>query len=265
MALSAGLASLGDAELERLREALRVGRLHPALSAAELRARGLPEAAGALLAELGARGWSVEVLGELVELALAERSRAKSRRTEVVCTRPRVGAVEVLDTSVAVRRLFLRAEREVLIAGFRVTEREQLEPLRRRAGKELDLRLFVDIDPAMSATGARQAPVSPERAPGRWCSQFLAEVWPEDMDPPRVWYAPSTLAPDARGEWSSMHVKSVVIDRREWFVSSANFTRRGHGRNIELGALITDPERAAEVVSVFEQWIGAGVFQELEA
>jgi phosphatidylserine/phosphatidylglycerophosphate/cardiolipin synthase-like enzyme len=52
-----------------------------------------------------------------------------------------------------------------------------------------------------------------------------------------------------------------VVDRRLWFVTSANFTKRGHTRNMEMGALIEDPERASEVVAVFEEWAGAGVFR----
>ena len=57
-----------------------------------------------------------------------------------------------------------------------------------------------------------------------------------------------------------MHAKSVVVDRRFWFVTSANFTRRGHERNVEVGALIEDPALAVEAVRVFESWAGAGVF-----
>lgn len=245
--LSEQVAAMDDGELERLAEALRVGRLRPGLAPDVLDALGMPPRWAALA---GA--------GELVALAQLERARARGRRVELVCTRPRAGGGALLDTAVAVRRLFSQAEREVLIAGFRITEREQLVALERRAGRELDVRLFVDIDPAVSATGARQAPSAD--APARWWRQFQAEVWPETLPPPRAWFAPQTLGPDTDGAWSSMHAKCVVVDRRVWFLSSANFTRRAQTRNLELGAWIEDPARANEVVELFEQWVGAGVF-----
>ena len=262
MALSAWLAGLPDTELDLLGEAPDARRIHDNASPTLLRSYGLPEAWAAPLGILQERGWPVAVLGELVTVARQERTRARLRRLDVVCTRPHKGQVDVLDTSVAVRRLFRQAEREVLVAGFRINDREMLEPLRRNTGSVLDVRLFVDIDPAFSATGAKQPrPPSLEGWPATWWTQFLEGVWPQYLDPPRAWYAPSTLGPSATGEWRSMHVKSVVVDRRLWFVTSANFTNRGHTRNIEMGALIEDEERAAEVVAVFEEWVGAGVFR----
>jgi phosphatidylserine/phosphatidylglycerophosphate/cardiolipin synthase-like enzyme len=262
VALSAWLAGLSDAELDLLGEALDARRIRENASSALLRSYGLPEAWAIPLGILQTRGWPVAVLGELVAVARQERARARLRRLDVVCTRPHKVQVDVLDTSVAVRRLFRQAEREVVVAGFRVNDREMLEPLRRNAGSPLDVRLFVDIDPAYSAAGAKQAmPSSLETWPSTWWTQFLEGVWPQYLDPPRAWYAPATLGPSAAGEWQSMHIKSIVVDRRLWFVTSANFTKRGHTRNMEMGALIEDPERASEVVAVFEEWAGAGVFR----
>lgn len=262
MALSAWLAGVPDAELDLLADALEVRRLRENASPSLLRSYGLPESWAAPLAALQEYGWPISVLAELVAVARQERARARLRRLDVVCTRPHRGQVDVLDTSVAVRRLFRQAEREVLVAGFRINDREMLEPLRRSAGAQLDVRLFVDIDPAYTATGAQQASKpDPEAWPSIWWTQFLDGVWPQYLDPPRAWFAPATLGPGPTGEWQSMHVKSVVVDRRLWFVTSANFTRRGHTRNIEMGALIEDEARAAEVVAVFEEWVGAGVFR----
>lgn len=265
MALSDWLFALTDAELDRLAEAFGAGRLMAETSATLLRSYGLPEGWAEPLAAAKARYGSLDALGEMVSLARQERSRTRSRAVELVCTRPHGGLVDILDTSVAVRRLFRQARQEVLVAGFRIHDREMLEPLRRSAAHPLNVRLFVDIDPALSASGARQqVPSNLDGWPAIWWSQFLEGVWPLYLDPPRAWYAPSTLGPSATGEWRSMHVKSVVVDRRYWFVTSANFTSRGHTRNIELGALIDDPDRASEVVAAFEQWVGAGVFRRIQ-
>ena len=44
-----------------------------------------------------------------------------------------------VDTAVVMRRLFRQAKREVLIAGFRVTDRALLENLRRPEARKLDV------------------------------------------------------------------------------------------------------------------------------
>jgi phosphatidylserine/phosphatidylglycerophosphate/cardiolipin synthase-like enzyme len=51
-----------------------------------------------------------------------------------------------------------------------------------------------------------------------------------------------------------MHAKSVVVDRRWWFVTSANFTRRGHERNIGVGTLIEDPALFSALDAVGADW-----------
>ncbi len=255
------VSGLSDDELALLGEALGTRRLTLKASRSLLRSYGWPEIWSDQLSRIQAQGGTLTTLEACVGVARRERQRARQRRVELVCTRPPGVHVDVLDTAVAVRRLFSQAQREVLVAGFRINDREMLEPLRRPLAKALDVRLFVDIDPAHTADGARQRNrVDLSTWPGVWAEQFMERVWPTYVDPPRCWYAPSTLGPDAAGVWRSMHAKSVIVDRRFWFVTSANFTRRGHERNIEVGALIEDPERATEVVEVFEEWVGAGVF-----
>ena len=262
MALSEALLRLPDAELDRLDDALRSRRLSLDSSPALLRSYGWPAAWAELLQFAGTAGYTVAQLAELTGGLRAARQAAARRRVDLVATRPRAGEVNLLDTSVAVRRLFANAQREVLIAGFRVNDRDMLEPLRRPAGRTLDVRLFADLNPEFDAAGRRQArPADLAAWPTVWWDQLLESVWPRHMDPPRAWYAPTTLGPSTEGEWCSMHVKSVVVDRRTLFVTSANFTKRGHERNIELGVLIEDPERAEECVAVFEEWVGAGVFR----
>lgn len=264
MDLSAWVVGLSDDELSLLADALDTGRLRLDASPALLRSYGWPEAWVGPLGQAAAAGTTLATLGACVAVAQRERERARQRRVDLVCTRPPGSRVEVLDTAVAVRRLFSQAQREVLVAGFRVNDREMLEPLRRTASRPIDVRLFVDIDPAFTADGGKQAPPGDlELWPRTWWAQFMERVWPAYMAPPRAWYAPSTLGPDTSGQWRSMHAKSVVVDRRCWFVTSANFTRRGHERNIEVGALIEDAGRAEEVIGVFEAWAGAGVFVEV--
>lgn len=261
MGLTDFLGALGDQDLRHLGDLLRGGRVAPGASAAVLRSYDAPGEWSVPLQDLAAAGWTRALLAEAVAALVADRGQRASRRTTVVCTRPALPELELIDTSVTVRRLLQQARREVWLAGFRITEREMLEPLRRPAGRELDVRVFVDIDRSVDAKGRHlPQPASVDTWPAAWWQQFLDEVWPQYLDLPSGYYAPATLAPAEPGDWRSMHVKSVVVDRRLWFVTSANFTERGHHRNIELGALVEDEERAAEVVRLFEEWVAAGVF-----
>lgn len=51
--------------------------------------------------------------------------------------------------------------------------------------------------------------------------------------------------------WASLHAKCIVIDNARTLVTSANFTNRGHTRNIEAGVLIEDKAFAEELAA---QW-----------
>lgn len=247
MDLIGWIVGLPDGQRRLLGDAARAGRLRTP-TAAVLRGYGLPAEwavplGAAKPAELAALALVVEAV---------ERGGAAGGVLPI-CTRP---SGDVVDTAVAVRQMFTQAEREVLIAGFRITEREQLEPLGRSANDALDVRLFVDLDPCVDVDGRSQAPADPQTWPQVWWERFVARVWPEGLTPPRCWAL--AAEPEVR---RSMHAKTVVTDRRSWLVTSANFTARGHERNLEVGALIEDPRRAAEVVGLFDEWLGAGVFR----
>lgn len=55
--------------------------------------------------------------------------------------------------------------------------------------------------------------------------------------------------PDQR---AALHAKYVVIDTRDVFVSSANFTEAAQERNVELGLLLKSPQTAARIMRFFE-------------
>lgn len=254
------LASLSLAELERLARSLEAQHIRPGGTVAELRQARLPEEWHEPLRGLEGEGWTTHTLGQAVWAVHHERKSAQSAGPRVVSTQPGVSEKGFVDTGVVLRRLFQQAEREVLLAGFRVTDREMLEGLRRPEARRLDVRLFVDLTPEVSPNGwAWQEPPSPEALPARWWQDFLDGIWPEAMEAPRGWYSPLTVRPGAEG-WRSMHIKTVVIDRTQWFVTSANFTTRARERNFELGALISDPKTAEAVIRHFEGMQRAGIF-----
>lgn len=254
------LKQLSPGELERLARALETQRVRPGATMAELRQARLPEGWGEPLSALGAEGWTPHTLGQAVWAVHHERKNVLSAGPRVVSTQPGVSETGFVDTGVVLRRLFQQAEREVLLAGFRVTDREMLEGLRRPEARRLDVRLFVDLTSEVAPSGrVWPASPSPERLPEVWWQGFLNEIWPEAMEAPSAWYSPLTVVPGPEG-WRSMHIKTVVIDQTQWFVTSANFTTRGRDRNFELGTLISDAKTAEAVIRHFEGMVQSGVF-----
>jgi phosphatidylserine/phosphatidylglycerophosphate/cardiolipin synthase-like enzyme len=255
------LTARSDAELVLLRAVLQSGRIHTPLTATRLRAIGLSgdwaEPLGALLE--GA--WSAGSLAAAIDWVLTERNHAAARRPRVVSTHPGVAEPGFVDTSVVLRRLFQNARSEVLLAGFRVTDRSLLEHLIRRDSERLDVRIFFHIDGEVDPRGWKRktrGQIDPDAYPVWWWREFLDRVWPEKLDPPRGYYSPLTLT--SEDGYRSMHIKTAVIDRRQWLVTSANFTDRALHRNMELGVLIEDERAAERVIHHFEMQAAAGVF-----
>lgn len=256
MELSRWLVSLSSAELSDLAGAADSGRLLPDLTPGLLELLGLP-------------GKWVEPINRSSPLALAAGAKALlaqregQRRPHVVSSSLRETDPGFEDTAVVLRRLFAQAQREVLIAGFRVTDRSLLEPLRRSDAKRLDVSIYFHIQTELDWRGRpRRGSPDAETWPRRWWCGFLDDVWPEAMDPPRGLYSPLTLGRQGDG-YHSMHAKTVVVDRRWWLVSSANLTDRAMSRNLELGVLHEDETLAEGVVAHFEALEGAGAFEVL--
>jgi len=248
----------------QLLEALRAGRVAPGASSAALAQHRLPADWATPLAELAARGWTGPLLGEAAETVAAERASAATQGIRVVSTQPGAAHGDLVQTSVALRQLFTQAKREILLAGFRVTDRSILEHLRRPPERALDVRLFFDLHPKVDVHGrTREGSPDLDMLPGLWMQEFLEKIWPPGVASPRAWYSPLTLEPDEHGAWRSMHIKTVVVDRERLFVTSANFTDRAQTRNFELGVLVENADAASRVVRHFEALVSQTVFAHL--
>jgi phosphatidylserine/phosphatidylglycerophosphate/cardiolipin synthase-like enzyme len=71
-----------------------------------------------------------------------------------------------------------------------------------------------------------------------------------------VYYDPRTVLPR---NWVSLHAKCVVVDGRFTLVTSANFTDRGHSRNIEAGVLVEDTAFAKRFAAQWRGLIDSGL------
>ena len=92
----------------------------------------------------------------------------------------------------------------------------------------------------------------------RFVERFKNLHWPENCRLPELYYDRRSLhaAIDAP---VALHAKCVVVDQRELFVSSANFTEAAQNRNIEAGVLVSSAVLAGQAVEFFEEMMKQGV------
>lgn len=226
------LTRVPTAVLERLAMDVRSGRLTVPLSSISLRSAGL----GGAVEELATVGaLPVDALLLLVDSVLAER-RQRQASPELVWTGPDAPGSLARDTAVVVRQLFLEANETVLVAGFAFDHGERLLAPLHAAMKDRQVRCRIFAE-------------------AKDVDSLSKHNWP--FGPPFPWlYA--FKAPE--GQFASLHAKCVVVDHRRVIITSANFTDRGHTRNIEVGVLLDDPSLAASLEAQFEAAIAAGSF-----
>lgn len=242
--MSAPLPSLSEValpQLELLLHLVTTGAVAAPLTSLGLQARGLGAAWPdvAWLAGLDRPG-----LEAVLRVAIAERTTRPVPRVELVWTGPEAKVSAARDTAVVLRELFARAERSVLVAGFRFDGGRQLfEPLRAAMrDKGVVVRMFLHLDDRPGCTADESA--------RRGVAEFLATSWPADGPRPAIYYDPRTVAP---GSSINLHAKHVVVDDRYVLIGSANFTHNAMSRSIEAGVLIDDPALAGGLA---RQWQG---------
>jgi hypothetical protein len=136
--------------------------------------------------------------------------------------------------------LFAKARRSILVAGFRFDHgKTLLEPLH-RVMRDHSVQCSVFADQAEAEV-------------------FIAREWPFGPPFPDVYF-------DAREEkYSSVHAKCVVIDSRDVFITSANFTDRGQRRNVEVGVLNSDEQLAERLTQQWHSLVASGAFRHVSS
>lgn len=180
----------------------------------------------------------------LIDCVLAER-QTPHPRVELVWTGPDAKASLSRDTSVVVREMFAAAQHSVLVAGYAFDHGvDILEPLHAAMrDRRVEAELFIDV-PRMESSETVETHVM------RFIDGFIRRNWPFGRPEPRIFYDPRTVAGD---EYASIHAKCVVIDERSALVGSANFTDRGHSRNIEVGVRVDDEAFAKALARQWRQ------------
>lgn len=239
------LTSLSLTQLQQLQRLVDGASFDLPLSRAALDRVG----AGAQWAELAWLGhFDRAALSAILAVAITERQSQRTSHLELVWTGPEAKVSSARDTAVVLRQLFGQATQSVLLAGYSFTSGAAIfEPLfeaMRDRGVRADFFLHLDDRPhCTSEESARQG-----------VEAFLANNWPFGAPRPTLYYDPRTTAP---GSSINLHAKCVVIDQRWTLLGSANFTHNAHARNIELGALIDDPQFAEDVSLQWRSLISA--------
>ncbi len=208
----------------------------------------------ALAPPLGALvGREVETVRAVLGAVIAERRRPPSTRVSLVWTGPETRASAARDTAVVVRELFEGATRHVLIAGYAFEKGEAiLAPLHAAMrDRGVAVEMFVHLDEA------EEAPVDPEWYLRAQAAAWRTRYWPFGAPTPTLYVDPRAAVPKS---WASLHAKCIVVDGARALVGSANFTDRGHARNIEAGVLVDDARFATELARQFHDAVGQGLF-----
>jgi phosphatidylserine/phosphatidylglycerophosphate/cardiolipin synthase-like enzyme len=250
--MTSPLCLLTAEDLGRLAGALRCGRLAPPFTPLLLR-RYLPESLAAdVAADLQQRtGGAGEArhLADCLDLLCQDRGHrpAAEDLIDLVWTGPEAPGVVNRDTGVVVREMFQGARESVLVAGYAVYQGQMVfKELADRMDRHTDLRVQMFLD-------VRRPPhdqSSPSELVRRFAERFVGREWPGGRLP-RVYYDPRSLEADPSGR-ASLHAKCVVVDGREAFVSSANFTEAAQTRNIEVGVHVRSPAFARRLAEHFE-------------
>jgi phosphatidylserine/phosphatidylglycerophosphate/cardiolipin synthase-like enzyme len=189
---------------------------------------------------------------EVVADSVAARSTVADE-IQLVMTGPE-GEAYHRDTAVVVQDLFHRAERSVLVAGYAFYQgKEVFEELGRRMDEipDLHVRIFLNVARKPEAVGSVAEIVS------GFVRKFKAHNWPAGCRLPELYYDRRPLAA-AEGP-VSLHAKCIVVDGREIFISSANFTEAAQHRNIEVGVLVKSATLAHQAAEFFDALVGEHV------
>ena len=259
MSAGAALAMLGEADLRALGAAIRSRRLGPPFGmTAVQRITGASTAAAVseALVCLSLEGCSQEALASCLEM-LADSAAVRpsvEEHVQLVMTGP-VDPAYHRDTAVVVEDLFRRAQTSVLVAGYAVYQGKQVfQELGRsmEALPGLHVRVFLNVARRREDAGTTAQVVA------AFVQSFKLHNWPAECRLPELYYDGRSLTTTADNP-ISLHAKCIVIDEREVFISSANFSEAAQHRNIEVGVLVRSATLARQATEFFDGMVRNGI------
>src|SRR5690606_13068424 len=135
----------------------------------------------------------------------------------------------------------------VLVVGYAIYQgRHVFEALAERMQQNPALQVRFCLNVVRSDTDTSRSEV----ILSRFATRFKETQWPPGAPLPEVYYDPRSVA-DQEPVRSSLHAKCIVVDTRQVFISSANFTEAGQRRNIEVGLRIDSAPLAEQLAEHF--------------
>ncbi len=247
------LSGIALSTLEQLLQAIETGRLACPITLSDFAAcgfRGAAVDAAALFNEL-----DESAVTFALRVAIAERVHRPPPRLNLVWTGPETRASVARGTSFVVEQLFASAQRSVIVGGYCFDTADMLRPLyRAMVDRPVSVTLFLDIQ------GTAATVEGGEAFANVFIDGFFRDVWTFGDPKPAVYYDPRTAIPGP--PWTSLHAKCVVVDDERALITSANFTDRGHARNIETGVLVEDVAFAEELAGQWRQLVSEGLVRQ---
>ena len=146
-----------------------------------------------------------------------------------------------------VRNLFSKAEKSVLVVGYAVYQGQKVfSELAQRMDENPDLQVQMYLDIRRDKDTSLESMIVK-----KYLNRFRSEQWPEGSRMPDIFYDPRSLDVDP-SKRASLHAKCIVVDNKEVFISSANFTHRAQHRNIEVGLRLSSPQLASQLADHFQ-------------
>jgi len=183
-----------------------------------------------------------EVAIALRTASCSQRSREADQAVEIVWTGPRSEEVSFRHTEQAILQVLNSAKNRILLVSYAVYAIPNIQDAVVRAAKRyVKITVVVETPDKMDV----QSEYSTLQALGddvARCSTVY--YWPKE-----------NRKADGSSKLGILHVKCVVGDGKQLFLSSANLTKYAFSLNMELGVLITGGQAPRQIESTFESLI----------
>lgn len=182
------------------------------------------------------------VAAALLAAAVATDAAGRQHSVELVWTGPDAATSTVRRTEQAILQVVGSANQRITLVSFAVHRIPHIrEALVRAAAREVKITIVVE---------------TPDRLETENEYNTLAALGAEVTACSTVYYWPKAhRTSDESGRVGLLHVKCVVGDGNQLFLSSANLTNYAFNLNMELGVLITGGKAPAQIEALFEQLI----------
>lgn len=248
------LSSARTSELQRLLKLIESEEIPNPPTAFALAAAGLHS-----LQALELQHQSPQVLLATLIAVLAEREKAPQTQLELVWSGPEQSHGHTRSTAVVVREMFRLARKQVLLGGCYMSNGAEIfKPLHSAMRDQgVRARFCLDLDPQRQQSQGEP----PEQRAQAAALSFLREQWPFGPPLPELYYDPRSFHPDTK---SRLHAKCVVVDQEQALITSANFTRSGQNKNIEVGVLVRNQRFARGLEAHFLDLMNIGALLRCE-